>query len=125
MLLGGRRRFSDAGILRSLRAAKRQRVSTRIFALVTGRLATRNNSGLPFSLQELLPDDGCNVVVHGDAEDVTVLTDDPVIARGISGDHITRSGHAVLGFAYCRFADGVTLFYPRSHSLCVEENEPV
>ena len=98
-------------------------MSTRIFTLVTGCPVTRANSGLTFSLQELLPDDGGNVVVHGDAEDVTVLTDDPLIARGISGDHITRAGHAVLGFAYCRFADGFTLFYPRSHSLCVKEGE--
>jgi hypothetical protein len=54
--------------------------------------------------------------------DVTVLTDDPVTERGIEDDHVTRTGHDVSGFAYCRFGDGVTVFYPRSHALCVNDN---
>ena len=100
-------------------------MSTRIFTLVAGCRATRANNGLTFSLRELVPDDGGDVVIHGNAGDVTVLTDDVVIDRGISWDHITRTGRAVLGFAYCSFADGVTVFYPRSHSLCIKESELV
>jgi hypothetical protein len=96
-------------------------MTTRIFTLITGRRATPQDHGMTFALEELLPDEGGEVVIHGDAGDVTVLTDDPVVARGVSWDHITRAGHAVLGFAYCRFADGLTLFYPRSHALRVQE----
>ena len=99
-------------------------MTTRIFTLVTGLRATRENNGLTFSLKELLPDDGGEVVIEDQTgPDVTVLTDDPVTDRGIERDHITRAGHDVSGFAYCRFADGITVFYPRSHSLCVNESE--
>jgi len=99
-------------------------MTTRIFTLVTGCRATRANNGLTFSLKELLPDDGGDVVVHNETGvAVTMLSDDPVIARGIEKDHITGAGHDVSGFAYCRFAGGITVFYPRSHSLCVDKGE--
>jgi hypothetical protein len=98
-------------------------MSTRIFTLVTGRRATRENNGLTFSLQELLPDDGGDVVIRGNAGDVTILTDDLVVDRGISWDYVTRTGQAVFGLAYCRFADGITVFYPRRLSLRIEERE--
>ena len=98
---------------------------TRIFSLITGCRAARENKGLPFALEELLADEGGDVVIHDDAgAAVTVLTDAPVIARGIEKEHITGAGHDVSGFAYCRFAGGITVFYPRSHALCIEEGEP-
>jgi len=101
-------------------------MTTRIFTLTTGCRPTRANNGLTFSLQELLPDDGGEVVIeNGTGTDVTVLTDDPVTARGIERDHITRAGHDVSGFAYCRFGGGITVFYPRSHALCINEGELV
>lgn len=79
---------------------------------------------LTLSLTELLPDAGGEVVIHNQAgTDVTVLTDDPVTERGVERDHITRAGYDVSGFAYCRFAGGITVFYPRSHSFCVTEDE--
>jgi hypothetical protein len=106
------------------REGRRQHMTTRIFALTTGCRATRQNNGLTFSLKELLPDDGGEVVIDNQTgTDVTVLTDDPVTDRGIEPDHITQAGHDVSGFAYCRFAGGITVFYPRSQSLCVNENE--
>jgi len=98
-------------------------MTTRVFSLVTGCPATRQNNGLTFSLKELPPDDRGAVVIHNHTGDgVTVLTNDPVTDRGIEGDYITRAGHDVSGFAYCRFADGITVFYPRSHALCVKED---
>ncbi len=99
---------------------------TRIFTLITGCRATRENHGLTFSLKELLPDEGGEVVIENQTgTDVTVLTDDPVTDRGIEQDHVTRAGHDVSGFAYCRFAGGITVFYPRSQSLRVNESELV
>ncbi|MGA9089655.1 MAG: hypothetical protein WB420_11165 [Bradyrhizobium sp.] len=101
-------------------------MSTRIFSLITGRAATAANHGLTFSLKELLPDEGGEVVIQNQTgTDVTVLTDDPVIDRGIERDHITSGGDDVSGFAYCRFAGGITVFYPRSQSLCIKEGESV
>jgi hypothetical protein len=98
-------------------------MTTRIYALTTGRRATRANNGLTFSLKELQPDEGGEVVIESDTgTDVTVLTDDPVTDRGVERDHITHAGHDVSGFAYCRFADGITVFYPRSHALTVNES---
>lgn len=77
---------------------------------------------LTLSLKELLPDEGGEVVIHNQSgNDTTVLTDEPVTERGIEHDHITRAGHDVSGFAYCRFGGGITVFYPRSHSLFVQD----
>ncbi|HVA15044.1 MAG TPA: hypothetical protein VNF99_17490 [Stellaceae bacterium] len=99
-------------------------MTTRIFTLYSQREATRDDDMLTLSLRELLPDDGGEVVIHNQAgTDVTVLTDDPVTDRGIERDHVTRAGHDVAGFAYCRFAGGITVFYPRTHSLCVTDVE--
>lgn len=101
-------------------------MTTRIFTLFTAREAAsaRRDEMLTLSLKELLPDDGGEVVIHNQAgTDVTVLTDDPVTERGVQRDHVTRAGYDVSGFAYCRFAGGITVFYPRSHSLCVTEAE--
>jgi hypothetical protein len=101
-------------------------MTTRVFALVAGCRATRENNGLTFALKELLPDDGGAVVVYDHTgADVTVLTDAAVTDRGIEQDHITRAGHDVSGFAYCRFIGGITVFYPRSLPLRVKENEPI
>jgi hypothetical protein len=100
-------------------------MTTRIFTLTTAPAAATPDETPTFSVKELLPDDGGAVVIHNHAgTDVTVLTDDPVTAHGIERDHITRAGDDVSGFAFCRFAGGITLFYPRSHSLCVTEGDP-
>ena len=91
-------------------------MTTRIFTLITGRRPTRANNGLSFWLKELLPDAGGEVVIHARPAPMSpFMTDDPVTDRGIERDHITHAGHDVSGFAYCRFADGITVFYPRSH----------
>ena len=102
-------------------------MTTRIFTLVTTRKpGFCTGETLTLSLTELLPDTGGEVVIHNRAgADVTVLTDDPLTERGVERDHITRAGGDVSGFAYCRFAGGITVFYPRSHSLCVTEAETI
>lgn len=99
-------------------------MTTRIFTLVTGCRATRENNGLTFSLKELLPDTGGDVVIEsGAGTDITVLTGDAVSARGVARDRVTLGRDDVAGLAYCRFADGITVFYPRRLSLLVEEGE--
>ena len=99
-------------------------MTTRIFALVSGCRATRENNGLTFALKELLPDIGGEVVIDsGAGADITVLTDDAVTARGVERHHVTLGGDDVSGFAYCRFADGITVFHPRWLSLFIEESE--
>ena len=101
-------------------------MTTRIFTLITGRRAMPQNNGLTFALQELPPDQGGEVVIDSDAgADVSILSDDPIIARGVARHHVTDSGDDVSGFAYCRFAGGITVFYPRWHRLCIAEHEPV
>jgi hypothetical protein len=97
-------------------------MTTRIFTLTTARALERADEMLTLSLKELLPDDGGAVVIDNQTgNETTVLTDDPVTERGIERAHVTRAGYDVSGFAYCRFAGGITVFYPRSHSLCVQE----
>jgi len=100
-------------------------MATRVFTLLTARKpASGGDESLTLSLKELLPDEGGEVVIHNHANtDVTVLTDDAVTERGVEHNHVTRAGYDVSGFAYCRFAGGITVFYPRSHSLCATEAE--
>ena len=42
-------------------------MTTRIFTLITGRRATRENNFLPFSLKELRPDQDGEVVIDDQA----------------------------------------------------------
>lgn len=100
-------------------------MTTRIFRLrATRKPDFCTEEMLTLSLRELLPDAGGEVVIHNRADtEITVLTDDPVIERGIARDHITSAGCDVAGFAFCRFAGGTTVFYPRSLSLCVADAE--
>ncbi|HXR86214.1 MAG TPA: hypothetical protein VN728_04570 [Stellaceae bacterium] len=101
-------------------------MTTRVFTLVTGCCARQGDGGLGFAIRELVPDERGEIVIrHQAGTEVTVLTDDPIIAHGIERDHITRAGHDVSGFSYCRFAGGIAVFYPRSLSLCVDDGEPV
>lgn len=99
-------------------------MTTRIFTLSSRRETAGESETVTFSLRELLPDDDGAVVIGDQAgTDVTVLTDDAPNERGIERDHVTRNGCDVSGLAYCRFAGGITLYYPRSHALCEIEND--
>jgi hypothetical protein len=100
-------------------------MTTRIFALLTGCRASRENNGLTFALKELLADTAGDVVIDsGAGADITVLTDGAVTARGVERDHVTLGGDDVSGYAYCRFGDGITVFYPCWLSLLIEESVP-
>lgn len=97
-------------------------MTTRIFRLSGTRGRARSGGTLTLALDELLPDQSGEIVVPNQAgADTAVVTDDPVTAHGIKDAHVTEAGHDVSGYAYCRFADGITLFYPRSHFLCMAE----
>jgi hypothetical protein len=99
-------------------------MTTRIFCLNTQRKEAATEDAVTLSLKELMPDEGGDIVVFSGAEtDISVVTDDPVTAEGIAEGYVTRAGHNVSGFAYCRFAGGITMYYPRAHLLCVEEDE--
>ncbi len=99
-------------------------MTTRIFCLNTHREEAMTEDALTLSLKELMPDEGGDIVVFNDiGTDISIVTDDPVTAEGIAEGYVTRAGHNVSGFAYCRFAGGITMYYPRAHLLCVEEDE--
>ena len=99
-------------------------MTTRIFTLNTKRETGREEDMVTLSLKELLPDDGGAIVIQNHAGiEVTVLTDEAVTERGVAKDHITCAGLDVSGLAYCRFAGGITMFYPRALSLCIAEAE--
>jgi hypothetical protein len=101
-------------------------MTTRIFTLNTKRAtaAGKEDEMVTLSLKELLPDDGGEIVIQNQAGiDITVLTDEAITERGIEESHVTCTGYDVSGFAYCRFAGGITVFYPRALSLCITEAE--
>ncbi len=99
-------------------------MATRIFRLTTARDEAASGETLTLALDELIPDQGGEVVVLNQVgADTTVVTDDPITARGVRDAHVTQAGHDVSGYAYCRFSGGITLFYPRSYHLCVTDEE--
>jgi len=99
-------------------------MTTRVFRLTAERKEAPSGETVTLALDELMPDEGGEIVVLNQAgADTAVLTDDPVTARGVKDTHVTRAGHDVSGYAYCRFAGGMTLFYPRSHHLGVTDKE--
>jgi len=77
---------------------------------------------LTLSLDDLVPDSrGEIVILSAGDHDINVITDQPVAKSGIDSvqPHLTETGLDVSGFAYCTFADGVTVFCPSAHRLTV------
>ena len=99
-------------------------MTTRIFSLNTASHDAPSGQTLTLALKELMPDEGGDIVVLNQmGTDVTVLTDEGVTESGIEAEHVTRTGHNVSGFAYCRFTSGITVFYPRTHHLLVTDEK--
>jgi hypothetical protein len=99
-------------------------MTTRIFSLSTARRDIPSGESFTLALEELMPNASGEIVVPNQTgTDVTVLTDDNVTSLGIETRQVTNSGETVAGLAYCRFDSGITVFYPRSHHLCLGEAE--
>lgn len=70
------------------------------------------------SLQDLLPDAGGEVVIHGTGVGaVGVMTDSAVTATGTAEEHVTAAGENVSGFRYYQLEAGITLYCPADTSL--------
>ena len=75
---------------------------------------------LTLTLDDLVPDDGAElVVVAPDNTKVNLVADQTVIATGQVEHHITASGIDVSGFFYITFSTGVTLYYTGDLSVSV------
>jgi hypothetical protein len=81
---------------------------------------------LTLALEDLIPDARNEVVIldHSGRE-ISVSTGEPVTAQGIETEHVTASGFDVSGFAYCTFESGLTLYYPPTHHLLIDGENPV
>lgn len=64
------------------------------------------------TLDELLPDRGGDIVFEGSVDGLVVVTDQPVLASGVSEAHITAAGVDVTGYCYYSLGSGVTLYSP-------------
>jgi uncharacterized protein GlcG (DUF336 family) len=70
------------------------------------------------TLQDLLPDAGGEVVIHGAGVGaVGVSTDQAVTATGTADAHVTVAGEDVSGFRYYQLDSGITLYCPADTSL--------
>lgn len=70
------------------------------------------------SLQDLLPDAGGEVVIHGvGLGAVGVATDQAVTATGTADAHVTAAGEDVSGFRYYQLDGGITLYCAADTSL--------
>jgi hypothetical protein len=77
---------------------------------------------LTLTLDDLIPDTHGEVVILSDAgHDIALVTQQPVASQGIEASHVTATGLDVSGYAYCTFADGLTLFYPPSQRFFVTD----
>ncbi|MGH6967820.1 MAG: hypothetical protein ACREEL_00875 [Stellaceae bacterium] len=78
---------------------------------------------LTLSLDDLIPDARNEIVIlDGSGHDIAVATADAVSAHGIAAAHVTATGFDVSGFAFCTFEGGVTVFYPSTHWLIVNND---
>lgn len=70
-------------------------------------------------LADLLRDKNGEVVLFNDSgmRAVGIATTTAVLDQGLVGRHVTADGVDVSGFRYCKFADGLKLFYPADLSL--------
>ena len=78
-------------------------------------------NAISLSLEDLLPDSGGSIVIEGDAGDLSIqlVTDQPVIERGVVDQLVTAAGEDVSGHAFFAFSEGVTVYYPSAMQLSV------
>lgn len=69
------------------------------------------------NLQDLLPDAGGEVVIHGAGLALGLATDRTVTATGTAAAHVTAAGENVAGFRYYQFDGGITLYCAADTSL--------
>jgi hypothetical protein len=69
------------------------------------------------NLQDLLPDAGGEVVIHGAGLALGLATDRTMTAAGTAEAHVTAAGENVAGFRYYQFDGGITLYCPADTSL--------
>ena len=78
-------------------------------------------NAISLSLEDLLPDSGGSIVIEGDAGDLSIqlVTDQPVIERGVVDQLVTAAGEDVSSHAFFAFSEGVTVYYPSAMQLSV------
>jgi hypothetical protein len=64
------------------------------------------------TLDELLPDRGGDIVFEGSIDGLVVITDETVVASGVSEAHVTAAGVDVTGYCFYALESGVTLYSP-------------
>lgn len=64
---------------------------------------------------DLVPDALGEIVLLNDSllRSLNLIASVPVVSHGEASTHVTLSGDDVSGFRQMRFANGVTVFYPR------------
>lgn len=65
---------------------------------------------LVLDLQDLLPDSGGEIVIHGAGIGLAVSTGQIVTATGTAESHVTASGEDVSGYRYYQLESGITLY---------------
>ncbi len=64
------------------------------------------------TLNELLPDPGGDIVFEGSVDGLVVVTDQTIVATGVSDSHITAAGVDVTGYCFYALQGGLTLYSP-------------
>lgn len=82
-------------------------------------IAPRDGEGIVvLALQDLLPDAGGEIVIHGASLGaVGVTTDNAVMATGMADAHVTAAGENVAGFRFYQLDSGITLYCSADTSL--------
>jgi hypothetical protein len=78
---------------------------------------TADAGTIVLDLQDLLPDSGGEIVIHGAGLGLAVSTGQAVTATGMADTHVTASGEDVSGYRYYQLDGGITLYCEANTSL--------
>ena len=84
-------------------------------AMISGPSAA---APLTLSLEDLMPDEGDEIVLSApDGSPVVLTADDTVVNSGIADGHTTAAGIDVSGLSFVEFSSGLKLYYEGDLSL--------
>lgn len=84
-------------------------------------LVPKLTDAISLSLEDLLPDSSGSIVIEGDGGDLSIelITDQPVIEKGVVHSLVTAAGEDVSGHGFFAFGDGLTVYFPSEVHLSV------
>ncbi len=83
---------------------------------------SKDRSGIVLELGDLIANDHGEVVLFNDSAVQTIVLQSSarMVSQGLSKGSQTKDGQSIEGYKYCKFDNGVTIYYPDGLELILK-----